>query len=76
MVTDASVTAKRACCSLRPTQLLLPAFALLAAAPAEVYLVPNDAQALVVGQYVVAALLIAGGSTALAASQLISKLQR
>lgn len=59
-----------------PTKLLLPAFALLAAAPAEVYLIPNDSQALVVGQYVLAALLIAGGSAAFGASQLVSKLQR
>ena len=59
-----------------PTKLLLPALALYAAAPAEVLLIPNDSQALVIGQYVLAAVLIAAGSAAFGASQLVSKLQK
>lgn len=59
-----------------PGKLILPAFALLAAAPALVYVVPDTDFTVTAAQYVGATLLIAAGSALFGASNLIGTLQK
>ncbi|GAQ87897.1 hypothetical protein KFL_003860030 [Klebsormidium nitens] len=58
-----------------PGTLLLASLVVLAAGPAIVYFGPEDSSAIVIAEYVVAALTVAGGAALFGASKLVKALQ-
>lgn len=55
--------------------LLLASLVILAAGPAIVYFGPEDSSAIVIAEYLVAALTVAGGAALFGASKLVKALQ-